>query len=101
MFKKISDFFSNFWGAIVAIFGVIFGIFFFIRKHEDEEIRKAKDRIKNRSGKQEALDSIINSNGDAIENLEGEQENIEKALSEIEESGKEEKIEDFFNKRGF
>lgn len=101
MLSNISEFFKKFWSILISVIGIVVGIFLFLRSSEDKKIKKAEDRIKKTEGSQEVVDSIINSNQNDINTLESEQEAIEKDLQNIKETGSEEKIEDFFNKRGF
>jgi len=101
MLSNISEFFKKFWSILISVIGIVVGIFLFLRSSEDKKIKKAEDRIKKTEGSQEVIGSIINSNQNDINTLESEQEMIEKDLQNIEETGSEEKIEDFFNKRGF
>ena len=101
MFKKVKKFFSNFWKVLATIAAAIIGIFLLVKRNEDKKVDELTDRIDDNTKKQEAIDRLINSNNNVIDNLEEEQKNIKKSISNIEEQGSEENIEDFFNKRGF
>ena len=106
--EKIKSFFSNLWGYIAAVLGVVAAValYLFTRKQEENSALKAKLALANTQKEVDIIEAEIKQASAERQLNQKEQEQVNKDLQAIEEKRKniqasksDQEIEDYWNKK--